>query len=117
MKLVYQKPSSELLDGFLIALLVTFGVCYTQGLFVMVFVLAFRLLLAAKTNYGISVPLFVLWLIMLMILINVEGLRIGDSEHFLLARMDSRLIIHVIINLVIANNSQFHIIRQFFFVL
>ena len=43
MKLVYQKPSSELLDGFLIALLVTFGVCYTQGLFVMVFVLAFAI--------------------------------------------------------------------------
>ena len=79
MKLVYQKPSSELLDGFLIALLVTFGVCYTQGLFVMVFVLAFRLLLAAKTNYGISVPLFGLWLIMLMILIDIEGRRIGDS--------------------------------------
>ena len=82
MKLVYQKPSSELLDGFLIALLVTFGVCYTQGLFVMVFVLAFRLLLAAKTNYGISVPLFGLWLIMLMILIDIEGMRIGDSEQF-----------------------------------
>ena len=102
MQLEYKKPSSELLDGFLIALLIVFEVCYSEALLMMVFVFIFRLLLTNKVNKNkLFISSFTLWCILLMTVINIEGLRVSTRDQFSLLYNTVTFICIILVQLIL----------------
>lgn len=102
MQLEYKKPSSELLDGFLIALLIVFEVCYSEALLMMVFVFIFRLLLTNKLNKNkLFISSFTLWYILLMMVINIEGLRVSTGDQFSLLYNTTTFICVILVQLIL----------------
>lgn len=102
MQLEYKKPSSELLDGFLIALLIVFEVCYSEALLMMAFVFIFRLLLTNKVNKNkLFISSFTLWYILLMMVINIEGLRVSTRDQFSLLYNTTTFICVILVQLIL----------------
>ena len=102
MPLEYRKPSFELLDGFLIAILIVLEVCYSQAFLIMIFVLAFRLSLTnGIRRKKVFISYFTLWYILLMMITNIEGLRISTRVQFSLLYNTTTFVCIILVQLLL----------------